>query len=34
VEEVRRLRGVSPLYKARKAKLGRQPRENKLKESA
>ncbi|HEY6363744.1 MAG TPA: IscS subfamily cysteine desulfurase [Candidatus Binatia bacterium] len=34
VEEVRRLRGVSPLYKARRAKLARQPKENKLQESA
>ena len=34
VEEVRRLRGLSPLYKARRGKSGRQPRENKLQESA
>jgi cysteine desulfurase len=34
VEEVRRLRGVSSLYKARRAKLARQPKENKLQESA
>ena len=34
VEEVRRLRGLSPLYKARKTILASQPREDKLRESA
>jgi cysteine desulfurase len=34
VEEVRRLRNLSPLYRARDAKSGRQSRENKLQVSA